>query len=116
MRDDAKPGPYITTLTPKEEERFKSWVKEHKVPWRDTPNADYDMRGYWKAMTSGDKYAAQKKSEFDNRMHFPDTWKTPYHKTFSNESRYATTRAPHWDGDKLISSDGHLIADETPTR
>src|SRR6476619_3245259 len=79
----AKPGPYATKLPPDQEQGFQSWVKQNKVPWQDTPNADYDMRGYYKAMQSGDQNAQQRQSQFDGKMHFPDTYKTPYHKTFS---------------------------------
>jgi hypothetical protein len=110
----AKPGPYFTKLTPSEEENFQAWVKAKKVPWQDTPTADYDMRGYWKSLVAGDPNAKQKKSDFDGKMHFPDTYKTPYHKTFSNESKYATSDAPHWEEDRLIDKDGGVVADETP--
>jgi N12 class adenine-specific DNA methylase/GGDEF domain-containing protein len=110
----AKPGPYKTALPPDQEQGFQSWVKQNKVPWQDTPNADYDMRGYYKAMQSGDQNAQQKQSQFDGKMHFPDTYKTPYHKTFSSESMYATSDAPHWEGDRLIDKSGKAIADETP--
>jgi GGDEF domain-containing protein len=113
---NAKPGPYKTSLPPDQEQGFQSWVKQNKVPWQDTPNADYDMRGYYKAMQSGDVNAQQKQSGFDGKMHFPDTYKTPYHKTFSNESQYATPDAPHWDGDRLIDKGGKVVADETPKR
>jgi hypothetical protein len=89
-------------------------VKAKKVPWQDTPTADYDMRGYWKSLVAGDPNAKQKKSDFDGKMHFPDTYKTPYHKTFSNESKYATSDAPHWEEDRLIDKDGGVVADETP--
>jgi len=93
----AKPGPYVTKLTPEEEARFQKWVKDNHIPWKDVPYADYDMRGYWKAMESGDKSAHQSANR-----HFPDTWKTPYDATFSRESKYALPNAPFWDGDNLI--------------
>lgn len=111
----AKPGPYVTKLTSEEEGRFQKWVKTHNVPFEnDTETSDYDMRGFWKALTSGDPRAKQALSKFDKRMHFPDIWKTPYHKTFSNESMYANKDAPHWEGDRLVDKDGNVIADETP--
>jgi hypothetical protein len=115
LREDAKPGPYITKLTPEEETKFQKWVKQNDVPMEnDTATSDYDMRGYFKDNILGGKGQGTKVSEFDNRPHFPDTYKTPYHKTFSNESRYALPSAPHWDGDKLIDKNGKVIADETP--
>lgn len=113
---NAKPGPYTTSLPPDQEHGFQSWVKQNKVPWQDTHDADYDMRGYYKALQSGDATAKQKLSGFDGKMHFPDTYKTPYHKTFSNESMYATPDAPHWDGERLIDKGGKIVADETPKR
>ncbi len=46
-------------------------------------------------------------------MHFPDTYKTPYHKTFSNESIYALPTAPHWEGDQLVDQNGNIVFDDT---
>lgn len=100
---------YTTQLTPDEEQNFQNWVKTNNIPWQDVPKADYDMRGYWKAQQSGDPNA---KRSTENQ-HFPDTWKTPYHKTFSNESMYAPPDAPHWEGDRLIDKDGKVVADES---
>lgn len=111
-----KPGGYTTKLQPADETKFQTWAKEKKVPWQDTPTADYDMRGYWQSMQAGDPNAKQQLSEFDKKPHFPDTWKTPYHKTFSNESKYAPKDAPHWDGNRLIDKNGKVVADETPAK
>jgi|SRR6266404_3278138 len=108
------PGPYLTTLSDKDEAAFQQWIKEKKVPFDPSDTADYDMRGFWRALTSGDPKAVTAVSPYDNRMHFPDIWKTPYHKTFSNESIYATKDAPKWVGYKLIDYYGRVIADETP--
>src|SRR4249920_2203507 len=80
----AKPGSYTTKLPRPDEAKFQQWVKTNNVPWQDSPTADYDMRGYWKAQQGGDPNAKQA-----GNLHFPDTYKTPYHKTFSNESKYA---------------------------
>lgn len=112
----AKPGPYVTTLSPEDEQAFQNWVTTKKIPFDPSPTADYDMRGYYKAMVAGDQYAKQKVSDFDGRPHFPDTYKTPYHKTFSNESQYATPDAPHWKGDQLLDNNGNIVADETPKK
>lgn len=113
-RADALPGPYQTKLEPQHEAKFQSWVKDNKIPWKDEPKADYDMRGYYKDnIAKGDD--VRKMSQFDNKPHFPDTYKTPYHESFSNESQYADkAKAPHWEGDKLINNDGSLRKDETP--
>jgi hypothetical protein len=105
-------GPYRTTLSPLEEMQFQNWVKVNKIPFDDSPTADYDMRGFYRAAISGDPNAQTSRSAFDNRMHFPDTWKTPYHQTFSKESRYALPTAPSWSGDRLIGQGGRVVADE----
>jgi hypothetical protein len=99
---------YRTNLSPPEERGFQSWVKENRVPYQDSPTADYDMRGFYKAKQSGDPIAAQAPNG-----HYPDKWKTPYHKTFSNESMYATPDAPHWEGSRLVGKDGRVVADES---
>ncbi|HVA94427.1 MAG TPA: hypothetical protein VNI36_05925 [Candidatus Dormibacteraeota bacterium] len=101
----SKPGPYTTKLAPADEQKFQQWVKQNKVPWQDTPTADYDMRGYWKAQQAGNKYAKTAINPQDHLPHYPDTWKTPYDATFSNESQYATPSAPHWEGNRLVSTE-----------
>lgn len=110
----AKPGPYITALPAEQEQGFQSWVKQNKIPFDPSPKADYDMRGYYRDNVVGKGGVGTKVSQFDGKPHFPDTYKTPYHKTFSNESRYATQDAPRWQGDKLVGKDGKTVADETP--
>lgn len=111
MATSPTPYPYQTVLEPSQEANFQSWVKQNKVPWQDTPTADYDMRGYYKAMQSGDPLARQA-----SNMHYPDTYKTPYHKTFSNESKYATQDAPSWQGNRLVDNRGNIVADENPIK
>jgi len=110
----AKPGNYTTQLVPAEEQKFQQWVKQNKVPWTDTPIADYDMRGYFQALQQGK--VKQTLNKWDQRMHFPDTWKTPYDATFSNESKYALPNAPHWEKDKLVDAKGNVLVDETPAK
>jgi hypothetical protein len=98
----AVPGPYQTVLSAEEEQEFRRWVSANGVPFDVSASVvDYDMRGYWKA-NRGATYGGG---------HFPDTYKTPYDTTFSNESRYATPDNPFvWHGDNLIDSrDGSLI-------
>lgn len=103
--------PWITQLNPAEEVEFRQWVKSNRIPFNPDQFApDYDMRGFWKAMKNGDPNAIR--SHLNG--HFPDTWKTPAHKTFSNESIYAGPTAPHWVGDRLINPQGKVVADETP--
>lgn len=107
---------FNTELAPDEEKRFQAWVSFNKVPWKDSPIADYDMRGFWKGLQTGDSDAKTGVSPFDQRLHFPDKWKTPFHDTFSNESIYAGPGAPKWVGDRLIDRNGRILADETPKR
>ena len=113
-------GMYRTNLTPEQEQQFQSWVAQNNIPFEDDgPRSTYDMRGFWSAMQSGDPRAQQSLNPFDNRMHFPDIWKTPYHPTVSNESMYAPANAPHWAGDdatgwRLVDDSGRVVFDETP--
>lgn len=109
----AKPGPYRTNLDPTQETAFQQWVKSRNIPFDPGPTSDYDMRGYWKASQAGDRNARTQVSGYDALPHFPDTYKTPYHKTFSNESMYATPDAPHWENDRLIDKTGKVVADES---
>lgn len=97
-RQYAKPGPYQETLPPAQEQQFRQWVAANNVPF--DPNAktvDYDMRGYWRAMLAGQA------PPWKQGSHFPDTYKTPYDTSFSNESKYATADSPLvWRGDNLL--------------
>ena len=107
----AKRGGYQTTLSPGNEQQFQGWLYKNKIPFDtkyppDQSMQDYDMRGFWQSMVKGQ---AARDAE---TMHFPDTFKTPYHRTFSNQSRYATPDAPRWVGRKLVDKDGNVIADE----
>lgn len=107
----AKPGPYVTKLAPEQEQSFEAWVKQNNVPWQDSPTSDYDMRGYYQAMLAGN--AGESLNNNDGKMHFPDTWKTPYHQSFSRESEYATDGAPSWNSlDQLVLPNGTVVFDE----
>lgn len=117
----AKPGPYRTPLTMREEMEFQMWLRQNSIPYQDGPQADYDMRGYWKAMKSGDPRARTAINAADKQIHFPDVWKTPYHKSFSNESMYATQNAPRWTGDdqsgwSLVDKLGTPLVTEKPDK
>jgi hypothetical protein len=76
-------------------------------PTFSAPDNDYDMRGFYKSLMAGDPNAKRSKN-----LHFIDTYKTPYHHLFSNESKYARPDAPHWVGTKLIDKNGKVIIDE----
>jgi hypothetical protein len=106
-----KPRGWQTYLQPHEEAAFQQWVQANHIPFDLTrPEAaqDYDMRGYWKAMMAGDPNAQR-----GANLHFPDTYKTPWHVGFSNESKYAQPTDPHWVGDKLYNQAGQLLRDES---
>ena len=106
---------YNTPLAPAEELHFRKWLTDNDVPFNpDAKVTDYDMRGFWKALQSGDQRAASAVDTNDNRLHYPDYWKTPYHETFSGESQWANPeKAPHWnDKDQLVTPEGEVIFDD----
>jgi hypothetical protein len=100
----ARMGPYETKLNPNQEKQFRQWVDQKNIPFdpNESPN-DYDMRGYWKALREG---KVERRDPNDPEAHFPDTFKTPYHESFSRESRYATPDAPQW---VPVGNEFHLI-------
>lgn len=107
------PGNYVTQLPPAQEAKFQAWVKQNKVPWTDGPQSDYDMRGFYQALQNKDPNALTAVNPNDNKLHYPDTWKTPYHKSFSRESQYAKPNAPKWnEKDQLVLDDGTIVFDE----
>lgn len=117
----AKPGPYITQLSPAEEQEFQQWLAS--TPYLRNPqqylgpNPDYDIRGFWKAMKAGDPNAQPGFNAGDKSIHLPDTWKTPGEATFSNESIYALPNAPKWRQDQqgnwqFVLPTGHVIFDD----
>ena len=105
---------YITALPPEQEAQFQAWVKTANVPFDPSPTADYDMRGFWQALQNGDPIAKTAVNPNDQRMHYPDYWKTPYHQSFSAESQWAVPeKAPRWnDKDQLVAPDGTVVFDE----
>lgn len=111
----AKPGNYNTALPPQEEREFQQWVQQNKIPFDpQAPVADYDMRGFYQALKSGDERATTAVNQNDNKTHFPDYWKTPYHKSFSSESQWADPeKAPRWNSkNQLVTPDGKVVYDE----
>jgi hypothetical protein len=135
-----KPGAdgFTTALAPDDEAAYQGWVKKNNVPWRDSPTADYDMRGFWQTSQYPAQWQALQKTgkippdmapfgtsvdPNDRLPHYPDYWKTPYHETFSNESQWATPDAPAWtnttpnkpegtDADRLVDQDGNILFDD----
>ena len=98
-------GSYQTSLSPTQEQQFRSWVANRGVPFDpNQPVQDYDMRGFWKEQP-------KQADAWKLGSHFPDTYKTPYDTTFSAESKYATKANPFkWSGNNLIdTSTGQLV-------
>jgi hypothetical protein len=93
---------------------FRYWIAQNKVPFdSNATSTDYDMRGFYQALTSGDPHAQSAINPNDKRMHYPDYWKTPMHETFSSESQWAGPTAPQWNQkDQLISPGGRILKDE----
>ena len=109
----ARPGGYQTPLSPEDELLFQNWVQTNKVPFDASPTADYDMRGFWNALTSMDPRAKTGLDPNDNRMHFTDAFKTPYHESFSRQSQYAAPVAPMWNElDQLVAPGGRIFFDD----
>jgi hypothetical protein len=108
-----KPASYHTQLPPMVEQMFQSWVAQNKVPFDPGPKADYDMRGFYNGLITGDPRASNAIDPNDGRLHYPDHWKTPYHETFSNESQWARADAPMWNAmDQLKTKDGAVLFDD----
>jgi hypothetical protein len=109
-----KRGPYFTKLSPQEELAFMQWVQQNKVPFDDSPTADYDMRGFYKGLLGRSPHAFTAANANDGKMHFSDFWKTPFHKSFSAESQFANPDiAPRWnDKNQLVLPDGTVVFDE----
>jgi hypothetical protein len=105
------PKNYNTQLPLADELAFRSWLQQNKVPFDpEAKVSDYDMRGFFKALQGGDPAAQSAVNQYDNQLHYPDKWKTPYHESFSNESQWANANAPRWgDGDILSDSSGRVI-------
>lgn len=102
----AKSGPYVTKLSDTDEKAYRIWLSEvsNTVGREQHPDdPTYDMRGLFKKVLSG-----KTPLDLSQGAHFPDTYKTPYHPTFSNESRYAKEDAPRWNGDVLYDKDGSV--------
>lgn len=107
-RADALPPPYSTQLSGPQEAQFQNWVQTNQIPFDPSPTSDYDMRGFWQAQQAGDPNAQRA-----GNLHFPDTYKTPYHQSFSGESQYAIPGvAPHWQGNQLIDRKGNVVFKE----
>lgn len=101
----------LTRLSPQEEAAFQQWAKQNNIPITN----DYDMRGFFEALKSGDPRAITAINPNDNMLHFPDVWKTPVHESFSGESIFAdpSKGPPMWNPqDQLVAPNGQVLFDE----
>lgn len=75
-----KTSPHMTILTPQDEAKFRQWA-QHDVKniQPDDPKATYDMRGYWKALQTGDP-RARPVIDSTGKASFPTKWRTPDYK------------------------------------
>jgi hypothetical protein len=107
-------GNQITKLNGTEAPLFFDWVNKNSVPYDSSPQADYDMPGFWKAALRGEPGLELQKNPNDHQMHFPDRFKTDRHISFSNESQYATADAPRWINDHQLADThtGKIVFDE----
>jgi hypothetical protein len=104
---------YMTKLDPLSEMAFQQWIADNKVPFNDAPDGDYDMRGFYKSMVAGDGKANTGMNANDGQLHFTDYFKTPYHESFSAESKYAVPGAPQWnEQDQLETPGARIVFDE----
>lgn len=107
-KNKAKPGPYQTRLSPKEEERFHKWAHRFKKKQGITVNKEYDYRGWWRSASINERHKAIHKGG-----HFTDKYKTPYDTSFSNQSKYSKKNNPDkWRKDK----NGNWVLRNTRTK
>lgn len=108
------PADYNTPLGQMDEFQFRNWLQQNGVPF--DPNAkttDYDMRGFYQAAQQQQPNMQASVNPNDNRMHYPDRFKTPQHQSFSNESQWAGPGAPQWiDDARLAAPNGRIVFDE----
>ena len=91
----------VTPLKPSDEQQFQAWVTKNQITDLDHPDSYYDYRGYWKDVAG--KGVDQRK-QYDDGLHFPDTYKQHGHPTFSIESKYSSgpNDGGAWYGETFI--------------
>ena len=104
----------MTQLPPEQEAAFLQWVQANQVPFNPADKfPDYDMRGYYLSLQQGGAPQAGI-NEATQSLHFPDIYKTPYHESFSSESKWAKEGAPSWQDNRLIAPSGEVIFEDKP--
>ena len=105
----------MAQLTPEQEQVFRQWVASNNVPFNVADKyPDYDMRGYWLSLQSNPQAQQAAINPVTQSLHYPDTFKTPYHESFSSESQWATQGAPSWSDNKLVSPSGEVVFEDKP--
>ncbi len=97
---------YNTQLTPEEENLFQQWAMERAQAQgrKHIDTYDYDLRGAWKDIISGNMTP-------DQRGHLGDKYKKPNHPTFSEYSQYHGTDGYHggsWTKEGYVPSKTNL--------
>ena len=104
----------LAKLTPEQEQAFLKWVQANKVPFDPKDKyPDYDMRSYYLSLQNANTPKAGI-NPTTGTLHFPDTYKTPYHESFSAESQMAGEGAPSWKGSKLVTPKGEVVFEDKP--
>jgi hypothetical protein len=97
-----------TPLSSVEEMRFRQWAAANNITDVDAPQSKYDYRGYWKdiAAQGGDQT-----KEYEDGLHFPDTYKQHGHPTFSVESKYSggAEDGGRWAGEQFVPAGADLL-------
>jgi len=102
----------MTKLPSEQEQAFMQWVQSNKDTFDPQDKyPDYDMRGYYLSLQGGQAPQASV-NPIDQQLHYPDTFKTPYHQSFSSESKWAKEGAPSWKENKLVTPQGEVVFDE----
>jgi hypothetical protein len=106
---------YNTPLSLLDEMAFRQWVTDNHVPFNPDAQApqDYDMRGFYQGLQQQNPHAVTATNQNDGQLHFTDYWKTPLHRSFSDESQWAGPNAPSWNSlDQLVTPGGRIVFDE----
>lgn len=108
------PQDYNTALPQMDEFQFRNWLQQNNVPFNPNTGAtDYDMRGFYQAAQQGQPGLSTAVNPNDGMLHYPDRFKTPSHRSFSNESQWAGKDAPQWiDDSRLAAPNGRIVFDE----
>ena len=107
----------LTKLPSAQEKAFLDWVKDNKVPFNSADKyPDYDMRGYYLSTLTDPKAAKAGINAATQSLHYPDTYKTPYHESFSAESKWAKPGAPNWKDNKLVTPSGEVVFEDKPEK